>query len=213
MRSTGCPATRRGFPRPRYPAAGAPWRRRAIAATGGARRRWGPRTRSCFHRATAQSDRCRASRCRSGFPVAWMVALRPDAEPPESPVPRPRGPRRPRRSTPDVREVLGIDPAAVVCAATSNAPSSARRTSRMSPTRCFGSFWRHRRRNTTSVGDRSRGSRLHSGSARTTAANVSVMSSPGNARLPVSISNSTAPNAQMSARRSAALPRACSGAM
>ena len=35
---------------------------------------------------------------------------------------------------------------------------------------------------------------------------VREMSSPGNARCPVSISNSTAPNAQMSARLSTALP-------
>ena len=39
------------------------------------------------------------------------------------------------------------------------------------------------------------------------------MSSPANARLAVSISYSTHPNAQMSARLSTALPRACSGDM
>jgi len=39
------------------------------------------------------------------------------------------------------------------------------------------------------------------------------MSSPPNARLPVSNSNKTHPNDQMSARLSSALPRACSGDM
>lgn len=42
---------------------------------------------------------------------------------------------------------------------------------------------------------------------------VSERSSPGNARVPVSISNSTAPNAQMSLRLSAARPLACSSAI
>ncbi len=37
------------------------------------------------------------------------------------------------------------------------------------------------------------------------------MSSPPNGRRPASISNSTAPNAQMSVHLSTALPRACSG--
>ncbi len=46
-----------------------------------------------------------------------------------------------------------------------------------------------------------------------TFASVSATSSPVKARWPVSISKSTAPNAQMSARLSTALPRACSGAM
>ena len=52
-----------------------------------------------------------------------------------------------------------------------------------------------------------------SGSARMTAARMSAASAPGNARFPVSISNSTHPNAQMSARLSTVRPRACSGAM
>jgi hypothetical protein len=45
------------------------------------------------------------------------------------------------------------------------------------------------------------------------ATNVSCTSSPPNARVPVSISNSTAPNAQMSLRLSTARPLACSGLM
>ena len=58
----------------------------------------------------------------------------------------------------------------------------------MSPRRCFGSFWRQRFRNTVIVGERSPGRRLHWGSLLTTETIVSVMSSPGNARVPVSIS-------------------------
>ena len=50
------------------------------------------------------------------------------------------------------------------------------------------------------------GSAVQSGSARTTAARTSVASSPGKVCFPVSISNSTTPNAQMSARRSAGRP-------
>ena len=46
-----------------------------------------------------------------------------------------------------------------------------------------------------------------------TAASVRDKSSPGKERWPVSISNSTAPNAQMSARLSTTFPRACSGLM
>ena len=46
-----------------------------------------------------------------------------------------------------------------------------------------------------------------------TDASVSVTVSPSNARRPVSISNSTQPNAQMSVRLSTACPRACSGLM
>ena len=42
---------------------------------------------------------------------------------------------------------------------------------------------------------------------------VSAIVSPENAARPVSISNSTHPNAQMSVRLSTGLPRACSGLM
>ncbi len=45
------------------------------------------------------------------------------------------------------------------------------------------------------------------------AANVSLTSSPANARFPVSISNSTQPNAHTSLRLSAGRPFACSGLM
>ena len=57
------------------------------------------------------------------------------------------------------------------------------------------------------------GSASHGGSLVMTNASVSVMSSPPKARRPASSSNSTQPNAQMSARRSTARPFACSGAM
>jgi hypothetical protein len=57
------------------------------------------------------------------------------------------------------------------------------------------------------------GSASQAGSLLMTFASVSATSSPPNARRPVSISNSTAPKAQMSARLSTVLPRAGSGAM
>ena len=57
----------------------------------------------------------------------------------------------------------------------------------------------------------SAGNRDQSGSVFRTAANVSDTVSPPSNWRPVSISYNTAPNAQMSARRSTGLPRACSG--
>jgi len=45
------------------------------------------------------------------------------------------------------------------------------------------------------------------------AAIISVIESPPKGRRPLSISKSTTPNAQMSARLSTPLPFACSGAM
>jgi hypothetical protein len=42
---------------------------------------------------------------------------------------------------------------------------------------------------------------------------ISAAVSPVNSCFPLSISNNTTPNAQMSARRSTVLPLACSGAM
>ena len=59
----------------------------------------------------------------------------------------------------------------------------------------------------------SRGNRVQSGVDVSTAASVSDTVSPGKGRTPASISYSTAPKAQMSARRSTGFPRACSGAM
>ena len=89
------------------------------------------------------------------------------------------------------------------------ASSISNRQSPIACSRCFGSFCKQdcsRRR--TFIGTRSQ-----SGSFVTTAARTSVIVSPGNACRPVNISYSTTPNAQMSARRSTACPRACSGAM
>ena len=54
---------------------------------------------------------------------------------------------------------------------------------------------------------------FHSIGARSTAASVSDAVSSSKRRLPVIISQSTVPNAQMSARRSTPVPRACSGLM
>ncbi len=85
------------------------------------------------------------------------------------------------------------------------APASARR--------CRGSLRRHRRSSVRIDAGAPGANRLQSGSLLTTVASVSATSSPGNARVPDSISNSTHPNAQMSARLSTVLPRACSGAM
>ena len=87
------------------------------------------------------------------------------------------------------------------------------RASPMSRNRCFGSFCKQRcKRTRTRIGVAA-GSCDQSGSSLITAASVSVTDSPRNAILPVSISYSTQPNAQMSARRSTALPFACSGDM
>ncbi len=57
------------------------------------------------------------------------------------------------------------------------------------------------------------GSAVQSMSARSTAANASIAESPANSRRPVSISKTTTPYAQMSARLSAGRPFAISGAM
>ncbi len=95
----------------------------------------------------------------------------------------------------------------------SDGPSSARRRSPMSRTRSFGSFRRQRRRNVSSAEGMSGGKAVQSGSVVNTAAMVSDESPPGNGRRPVSVSNSTHPNAQMSVRLSTDRPRACSGLM
>jgi hypothetical protein len=67
--------------------------------------------------------------------------------------------------------------------------------------------------NRTTCGGTDDGSFDQSGSVFTIAPRISVVSSPSNAREPASISSSTQPNAQMSVRRSTALPFACSGDM
>ena len=57
------------------------------------------------------------------------------------------------------------------------------------------------------------GKRSQRGSRVSTCAIVSETSSPAKVRVPVSISYSTHPNAQMSLRLSAGFPFACSGDM
>ncbi len=102
-------------------------------------------------------------------------------------------------------------------ASSSTSPPSARsmrmRASPMSRSRLRGSFSRQRRSRRCSIGGVVAGTAFQSGSSLSTAASVSETVSPGNASVPVSISNSTPPKAQMSARLSTAWPRACSGAM
>ena len=63
------------------------------------------------------------------------------------------------------------------------------------------------------LGETAGDNRSRSGWLRSTAASVSEMVSPSKARVPLSISYSTHPNAQMSARLSTGCPRACSGDM
>ena len=76
-----------------------------------------------------------------------------------------------------------------------------------------GSLSRQRRQEPASCGGVVRGKTSQSGSRFSTEASDSETVSPPNGRRPVSISYSTTPKAQMSARLSTALPRACSGAM
>jgi hypothetical protein len=85
------------------------------------------------------------------------------------------------------------------------------RASPIACSRARGSLARQRVTSRRQLGGSEDGSADQSGSSRITAASVSETVSPANARLPDSISNSTTPNAQMSARRSASRPRACSG--
>ena len=76
-----------------------------------------------------------------------------------------------------------------------------------------GSFVNARRSSRRTAVGVTAGRVLQSGSLLTTATIVSVTLPLSNARVPVSISNSTQPNAQMSVRLSTAWPRACSGLM
>ena len=89
------------------------------------------------------------------------------------------------------------------------ASSSSCHASPISRSRRLGSFSRQRFSRRCTLG----GIPSHFGSSLSTVASVSVMSSPSNNRRPVSISYSTTPKAQMSARLSTTFPRACSGDM
>ena len=91
--------------------------------------------------------------------------------------------------------------------------SMAMRASPMDCNRCRGSLFKHRRISCRISFGMLAGKKLHSGSPRMTAAKVSDTVSPLKAIFPVSISNATAPKDQISARRSTAFPRACSGAI
>ena len=77
----------------------------------------------------------------------------------------------------------------------------------------FGSRSRQRSISVRRAGGVSAGRRSSLMGSLMTAAIVSVTVSPSKRRSPLSISNSTTPNAQMSARVSTAFPRACSGLM
>ena len=96
-----------------------------------------------------------------------------------------------------------------------NADVSSRRkpATAMSRILAWRSLTRQRLASSTTCWGTAAGIALQSGSPRTTAAIVSVTSSPSNARRPVSISYSTQLNAQMSLRLSAIFPFACSGLM
>jgi hypothetical protein len=92
-----------------------------------------------------------------------------------------------------------------------NAPSIARRTSCMSLARSRGSFRRHTRSACATCDGTVEGSAVKSGSRWRTIESVSETSSASEARIPVSISKRTQPNAQTSVRLSTSFPRACSG--
>ncbi len=91
--------------------------------------------------------------------------------------------------------------------------SSTMRASPMSRSRRRTSRSRHRSSSARRYGGVAAGSASHGGSSRMTAAMISVADVPSNTRRPDSISNRTTPNDQISARRSTARPRACSGDM
>ena len=89
----------------------------------------------------------------------------------------------------------------------------AMRASPLACSLCLRSRSRHRHSSLRILGGVAAGNALQSGSARSTAAKISVTDSPENARRPTNVSYSTAPNAQMSVRLSTLFPLACSGLM
>jgi hypothetical protein len=93
------------------------------------------------------------------------------------------------------------------------ASAISRRAAAIESRRWARSFCRQRR-NSRRTGTGVSGGSVSSGiESFNTDASTSETSLPVNARRPVSISKSTTPNAQTSARRSTGLPRACSGLM
>ena len=91
------------------------------------------------------------------------------------------------------------------------ASSISMRATAAESSRRLGSFSKQRCSNRRIAGGVLTGSVCQSGSCSMILTSTSESVSPANARCPVSISNSTQPNAQMSARRSAGFPLACSG--
>ena len=91
--------------------------------------------------------------------------------------------------------------------------SSCRRASPMSRSRCRGSRIRQSRTSAEAAPGCSTAARRWGLPASTPPPAFPTMSSESNARVHVSISNSTQPNAQISTRLSIGLPFACSGAM
>ena len=91
--------------------------------------------------------------------------------------------------------------------------SNAMRASPIPCNRCLRSLTSMRPSNRRTCPGVVAGSARQSGSSFTTAANVSPTVAALNARLAVSISNSTMPNENTSLRRSTGLPTACSGDM
>ena len=93
------------------------------------------------------------------------------------------------------------------------ASSISMRATAAESSRRFGSFSRQRCSNRRTAAGVLTGSSCQSGSCSMILTSTSESVSPANARCPVSISNSTQPNAQTSVRLSTASPRACSGLM
>ena len=91
--------------------------------------------------------------------------------------------------------------------------SSAIRASPMACNRCLRSLARAAAQDLADGAGRIGGELGPVGSLLTTASSTSGVVAPGKARLPASISYSTAPNEKISLRRSAARPTACSGDM
>ncbi len=114
------------------------------------------------------------------------------------------------RRTHSARVIAGVVSPASAPGVTS---SSTYATVAASVTRRVRSLSRHRWMRVRIREGTDGGSAFQSGWFFNTFANVSDMVSPSKARFPVSISKSTHPNAQVSARLSTGLPRACSGDM
>jgi hypothetical protein len=121
----------------------------------------------------------------------------------------------PSRLRAGVRSELpaGVDETAGTAGAAVDASDRKYRATEISGMRALRSFTRHRFTTSPRFGGTSGGSRVQSGSLLMTLASVSPMSSPSKGLRPVSISNSTQPNAQTSLRLSADRPFACSGLM